>query len=294
MSKIKSISVGNGDMFYIGHNSDNFSIIDCCLSDDNREWIVDEILSEGRGKRIKRFISTHPDQDHIGGLKYLDDWMDLRNFYCVKNSATKADETADFVRYCELRDHGRKAFHLYKGCNRNWMNQKSEERRSSGISILWPDTSNPNYKDALDRASNGESPNNISPVIKYSLEGGVAALWLGDLETEFMEAIEGDVDLPEVSLLLAPHHGRKSGRVPRPWLEAMNPGIIIVGEAPSNELEYYDGYDTITQNTAGDIVFECFSGVIHVYVSSATYSVDFLTNEGRPDGDGYYIGSLYV
>jgi hypothetical protein len=35
MSIVKSLSVGNGDMFYIQHGSDNFTIIDCCLSDDN-------------------------------------------------------------------------------------------------------------------------------------------------------------------------------------------------------------------------------------------------------------------
>ena len=28
MSKVKSFSVGNGDMFYIRHNSDNFTTID--------------------------------------------------------------------------------------------------------------------------------------------------------------------------------------------------------------------------------------------------------------------------
>ena len=29
MSIIKSFSVGEGDMFYIQHNSDNFTVIDC-------------------------------------------------------------------------------------------------------------------------------------------------------------------------------------------------------------------------------------------------------------------------
>jgi len=33
MSEIKSFSVGEGDMFYIRHNTDNFTTIDCCLSD---------------------------------------------------------------------------------------------------------------------------------------------------------------------------------------------------------------------------------------------------------------------
>jgi hypothetical protein len=30
MSIVKSFSVGDGDMFYIKHNSDNFTTIDCC------------------------------------------------------------------------------------------------------------------------------------------------------------------------------------------------------------------------------------------------------------------------
>lgn len=51
MSIIKSLSVGNGDMFYIKHNSDNFSIIDCCMDEDNRGDIVKELRREANGKR---------------------------------------------------------------------------------------------------------------------------------------------------------------------------------------------------------------------------------------------------
>jgi len=38
MSIIKSFAVGNGDMFYIKHNSDNFSIIDCYLIVSSSFW----------------------------------------------------------------------------------------------------------------------------------------------------------------------------------------------------------------------------------------------------------------
>ena len=165
---------------------------------------------------------------------------------------------------------------------------------SAGINILWPDRNNQDFKDALENAAQGGSPNNISPIIKYSLESGVTALWMGDLETDFMEAIEDKVDLPKVDLLFAPHHGRKSGRVPKAWLDDMKPKIIIVGEAPSTDLEYYQGYNTITQNTAGNIVFECEAGAVHIYVSSSGYSADFLVNKNRPSGDGYYLGTLDV
>ena len=257
MSKIKSLSVGNGDMFYIRHGSDNFTMIDCSLSNDNRERIVDELERERKGRTITRFISTHPDQDHIGGLAYLDDRMNIVNFYCVKNGATKEVETSDFKRYCQLRDHTKKAFHIVKECKRRWMNKNSDARKSSGINILWPDKTNRHFKNALKRAAQGESPNNISPIIQYRLKKGVTALWMGDLETDFMEAIKDETNLPKVDLLFAPHHGRKSGRVPKGWLDDMAPKIIIVGEAPSADLEYYRGYNTITQNTAGDIVFKC-------------------------------------
>lgn len=242
MSKIKSLSVGNGDMFYIRHNSDSFTIIDCSLSPATRQCVVNELKQERRRNDITRFISTHPDQDHIAGLTYLADQMDLSTFYCVKNSATKHHETADFKRYRQLRDQD-KAFYIFKACKRKWLNKSSKERGQSGINILWPDTSNQYFKAALNRAAQGESPNNISPIITYSLKGGARALWMGDLETDFMKSIQNSVTLPTVDLLFAPHHGRKSGRVPKRWLNQTKPKIVIVGEAPSSDLDYYRGYN---------------------------------------------------
>ena len=43
MPKVKSFSVGNGDMFYIKHGSENFTIIDCHLDIENKERIIKEI-----------------------------------------------------------------------------------------------------------------------------------------------------------------------------------------------------------------------------------------------------------
>ena len=108
----------------------------------------------------------------------LDDKIGIVNFYCVANEATKDEETEDFERYKELRDSEKKAFHIYRGCSRCWMNKDDEEKKygSSGINILWPITENEDYKLELDNAKNGESPNNISPIIKYSLNNGVTVL----------------------------------------------------------------------------------------------------------------------
>ena len=292
MSIIKSFSVGEGDMFYIKHNSDNFSIIDCCLSDENKESIIKDIKHAHLLKGITRVISTHPDQDHLQGLKYLDDNIDILNFYCIKNNVTKEEETDDFKHYCKLRDSD-KAFYIKKNCFRRWMNKNSEERGSAGINILWPDTNNEYFKAALKEAEKGESPNNISAIIKYSLENGVTALWMGDLETEFMKNIEDDVEWPEVDILFAPHHGRDSGKVPESILKKLNPKIIVLGDAPAEDLNYYANYNTITQNSADDIILDCVENKIYIYVSNENYSADFLDNEYMEDKyNCFYLGTL--
>lgn len=294
MSKIKSFSVGNGDMFYIKHGSDNFTTIDCCLSDDNKKEIVDELKDESSGKNITRFISTHPDEDHIQKLDYLDDNMPINNFYCVKNEATKDDETDGFKRYKKLRD-GDKAFYVYRNCKRKWMNESGDGRDCAGINFQWPKTENSDFKDALQNAKDGESPNNISPIFTYALKDSATLIWMGDLENEFMEKIIDEITLPSVNILFAPHHGRKSGKVPKKWLEQMNPDIIVIGEAPSKNLDYaaYDDYNKITQNSAGDIIFDCLTNKVNVYVSSDSYSVDFLDDENLADKyDCNYLGTL--
>ena len=216
----------------------------------------------------------------------------ILNFYVVNNGATKEDETDDFKRYKKLRD-GKKAFRIFRGCTRKWMNQKSDERGASGIDVHWPITSNKHFKEALKDAADGKSPNNISPVVTYSRKKGVDMAWFGDLETDFMEKITDEISWPDVDILFAPHHGRDSGKIPKAILQQMDPKIVVIGEAPSENLNYYPGCDTITQNSAGTIYFECLDNWVHIYVGSPTYSVDFLEDKGASTYSNY-IGSLAV
>jgi beta-lactamase superfamily II metal-dependent hydrolase len=293
VSIVKSYAIGNGDMYYIRHNTDNFTVIDCSLPADRVGSILTEISTQSKSKGIKRFISTHPDQDHLSGLCDLDDHWNIINFYCVNNSATKKSPTEDFKRYCELRD-GSRAFYLHEGCTRKWMNISDEERKHAGLHVLWPITSDPDFIRALDDAAAGMTPNNISCILKYSVKDSATMLWMGDLETDFMEKILDKVSFPKIDVLFAPHHGRTSGKVPKDWLNEMNPSLIVIGEAPAEYLHYYSDYNTLTQNSAGDVLFDCEIGEIHIYVGDNTYQVDYLHDEGLDRTHGlYYIGSLY-
>lgn len=299
MSIIKSFSVGEGDMFYIKHGSSNFTIIDCCLDDDNADAIIDEIECERKGKDITRFISTHPDEDHIHGLKYLDSILDIRNFYCVANKATKNEVTDDFKYYCAFRDNPEVQFFVYRGCSRKWMNANDENDGqnygSSGINFLWPDLNNADYCEALKLAAEGTAFNNISPIFTYEVNNGVKVIWMGDMEKDFQEKIKDCVTWPQVDILFAPHHGRDSGKIPEEILKKLNPQIIVIGEAPSEHLNYYRGYNTITQNTAKDITFNCVDGLVHIYFSELEYPYDlsFLTNLNAFNNKlGFYKGSF--
>lgn len=297
MSKIKSFSVGNGDMFYIYHESDNFTIIDCCYEDDDSfDSNLNEMKDLASKKGIVRFISTHPDEDHIHGIKKLFEIITIPNFYVVKNEAIKENETDSFKYYCRLRD-GNKAFYVNKGCSRKWLNESDNERKSSGINFLWPNLNNNEFKDALIKVKKGGQYNNISPIFTYTLNEGVKIMWMGDIEKDFLDKVKDDINWTEIDILFAPHHGRDSGKPSSDILEKLNPKLVVIGEADSEHLNYYSGYSTITQNSAKDILFDCDAGIVDIYVGSSTYSTNIkgMKNKHKQPLDGlYYLGTLEV
>jgi beta-lactamase superfamily II metal-dependent hydrolase len=291
MSTIKSFAVGLGDMFYVNHGSDNFTIIECFLNEENTDIILNQVGPLSRAKGITRFISTHPDDDHIRGLEALDEEIPIVNFYVVRNKVTKEDDTDSFQKYCELRDDTKKAFYIHKGCSRKWMNLEGDGRGSSGIDILWPDLSNEHFKQALADAEAGASPNNISAIIRYTLTDSAKVIWFGDMHREFMEKIENDFDTSPIDIAFAPHHGRRTGRIPPSVLEKLSPKIVILGEAAVEDLDHYSGYNRIPQNVAGDIILECVDQKVHIFTSKPC-TATFLNNESKTLAGAHYLGTL--
>ena len=178
------------------------------------------------------------------------------------------------------------------------MNEKGPDKNgneidSAGINILWPDTENKEFKKILTDVNEGKESNNISPIIKYSQTEGVNVLWFGDMEHDFMDLIKEGIHLPNADVIFAPHHGRLSGAIPKKWLNDIQPKVIIIGEADSTLINYYQGYNTITQNSAKDITMMCDGKKIHFYCSNPNYGIrPFFNNESKNNSEGYYIGTL--
>ena len=74
-------------------------------------------------------------------------------------------------------------------------------------------------------------------------------------------------------------------------MEKLDPQIVVIGSADSEYLDYYYGYNTITQNSAGDVTFECGWGYVNVYDGNKNYSVDFLLDCSQNTYENY-IGSF--
>ena len=286
-------------MFYIKHGTDNFTIIDCCIN-ENSENILEEIKKIHDEKTITRFILTHPHKDHYTGLTELHETLNILNFYYVKNNI-ELTESDDSTTFEELKKRDNVCY-LKKDLKRRYMNEDGNNIKHSGIYILWPDIESEIFKEELEKCESETKTgniNNISPIIKYSLENSITCMWMGDLETEMMEKIYENelVDWQEIDVLFAPHHGRTTGKVPTDILKKINPKLIVIGEANSENLDYYENYTHITQNSCGNILFNCENNLVEVYVSNGNYAKQFNSYEAETIdeyNEMYKIGEIEV
>lgn len=277
MSIVKSYSFKEGevrgDMFYIKHNSSNFTVIDCNLrGDESRiDEIISEIIEKSSDSDICRFILTHPDSDHYRGIEKLFDQWDPVNTYAVYNDALKDEKDPSAIK-CREMIQSEATVRIEAGLKRAYLNLDGDKIQQSGIEFLWPVTSNSKFIEKLEKVAEGNSPNDISPVILYRVRNNAKFMWMGDMETDMQKEfcrVYGEKIKP-VDILFAPHHGRKEACVPDELLEKLNPKIIVVGNAPSENLAYHEyGSDkTITQNSAGDIVFKTEGNMVHVFTTN--------------------------
>lgn len=307
MAIVKSYSFTKGDirgdMFYICHGADCFTIIDCNFAEDRGKEIISEIKDKSKDKSILRFISTHPDNDHILGIEELFSQVGIPvdNFYAVKNDINEEESNTSLGKYIELKDSP-DSWPIYKGVKRNYLNKDETNNNigGCGLHFYWPDTSNEVFKKVLNSINDGGLVNNICPIFSYSIKNNATFLWMGDLQTsmqkEFYKNYKGEIG--KVNVLFAPHHGRESGQVPEDFLKEINPDIVVLGNAPTENLKssynYYNKDRTITQNSAGDIWFECYNRRVDVYTNNECGNMPKILKIDETKKDVYYRGTLYL
>lgn len=75
-------------------------------------------------------------------------------------------------------------------------------------------------------------------------------------------------EIEEVDILFHPHHGRKTSAIPCDLLTALNPKIIVIGNALAKDIDYKNSSRTITRNSSGDILFENEPGRVHIFTKN--------------------------
>ena len=175
---------------------------------DVGEDVVSPFLWSRGLKRIDTMVVTHAHEDHLGGMPAV-----LRNFR-VGELWVGRDEDAPAYRnvLAEAREKGVPVIHRLRGQHFDWA--------GVGLSILWPDSSDP-----------ARARNDDSLVLRLE-DGRDSFLLTGDIERTAERSILASGDDLATNFLKIPHHGAKTSSTPA-FLDAVHPAIaaISVGEA---------------------------------------------------------------
>jgi len=322
------LNVRDGDCSIIQHPSGHITVIDVCnaKSEEMLKETIKKAFSEtsvlgnfrqkdepvnpisylkGLGiDSIFRFIGTHPDMDHLDGLKALFDEVSPTNFWDTDNDEEKDFTNTKFQKYDEedwnlyksLRDENSKSnpkrLVLYSGASGKYYNQdENGSGGGDGLHILAPN------EELIKQAKESGDYNDASYVILYKSNGG-RILLSGDSHDNTWEYLlkNNKAEVKDVDLLIAPHHGRKSNRS-YDFLKIVNPALTFFGNADSKDLAYQAwssrSLPVITNNQANCMVVDTNSSPMAVYVTNKKFAETFNPETLYSEEFGaYYIGKI--
>lgn len=333
MPTVHFLNVCNGDCSIIQHGSGRVSVIDICNGKPSTQHLLAEALrslqinrysakaasmSGNHGMRdhptepisyikklgitsVFRFILTHPDMDHMDGLKALCDEIGILNFW---DSGVRRDKPGfgdncpyreeDWDQYEALRDGNVPGVTVVRpraGSQFQFANKGDSSDCGDYLSIVAPNAK------LVQGATDGEDPNDGSYVLVYRTCGG-KIVFGGDAHDDTWEYILANhkTAVENCAVLIAPHHGRDSGRC-YDFLDTLKPALTLFGCADSEHLGY-DAWNSrnllhITNNQAGNIVLDASNGGINVYVENMTFAQRSTYHDLTKTLNGnYYIGMV--
>ena len=310
MSIVHFLNVGQGDCSVIEHNSGRISVVDVCkarVPDSPRDQsekvarILEGMLKGGMtggnfrqkdspenpieyllGRKISsifRFILTHPDMDHMDGLKALFDTFDVSNFWDTANACEKdfgdggPFDEEDWAWYEQLRNGGvagTKRLTLYSGQGGKYWSEGDDGNSGDGLNVLAPTPA------LVAEANHCGDFNDCSYVLLYRA-GGFRVLFCGDSHDKTWEHVlrHHATAIQGVDILVAPHHGRHSDRDFK-FLDVVRPRLTLFGNAPSEHLAYQPwaqrGFDYVTNNQAGTIVLDIGSAGLRLLFTNEAFA----------------------
>jgi len=280
MGVIHFLNVNEGDCSLIKHPSGHITVID--ISNGKAIESIFESASGNHNQKsypvnpteyikglnintIFRFILTHPDMDHMDGIKSLFDSFNVLNFWDTDNTKTMDENTSwekyneeDWAFYQEIRKSSSspKVIHLYANAKGPYYNMDENGNiGADGLYILAP------TEELVSTANETEQYNDCSYVILYKTKNGKKIIFAGDsAELTWNYILENHKkEITDIDLLIAPHHGRKTGGN-NEYLDILNPKLTLFGNAKSEYLDYNSWnnrkLDHITNNQANCVIIE--------------------------------------
>lgn len=248
---------------------------------------------------VFRFILTHPDMDHMDGLKDFFEEFQPINFWDINNdkkidSFKSQRSIDDWEFYKKLRDGKIKKTRLtvYNGAKGKYYNEDEHGRSGgNGLDILAPS------KELVRIAKETNDYNDCSYVILYRT-GNYKILFAGDSHDKTWEFILSNYenDIKNIDLLIAPHHGRDSDRS-YDFLEVLKPKLTFFGNASSEHLAYDEwnrrGLEKITNNQ-GSCLIAKIDESMDIFVTHKNFAEDYTYNSTFFDNEtlGWYIKTL--
>ena len=295
------LNVGQGDCSIIEHGSGRVSVIDVCNAEkvtpltekarvkgnfqQNKHPVNPvEYLHKFNIYDVFRFILTHPDMDHMDGIKDFFECFSPANFWDTDNNKEIEFEQGggydeeDWNFYKKLRD-GKSSIYtnrltLFSGDDGMYRTRDSNNNRpGDALYVLAP------TPELVQEANETEDYNDASYVILYRGAGG-RVLLSGDSHDKTWEHILDTWEdaVKDVDLLIAPHHGRKSG-LSYDFLNVVNPKMTFFGNARSEHLAYsawnYRKLEYITNNQANCMVVDCSGNNLTLYVTYETFAKSY-------------------
>lgn len=322
MAKVHFLNVNQGDCIIIQHDSGRTTMFDICAGNiDRQERTLTEALAKqftpAKGNfrmcehptnpldylsdklgldQVWRFILSHPDMDHLDGFNALLDEFNVLHFWNSGAERKKPDFSnygafleEDWDRYARViagNETGTQSLTVRAGASFKYANaDDTVGGRGDDLHILAPN------QRLIDDANRTQEFNDASYVVLYNSPFGKVLL-TGDAHDATWEYVldQYKAEVSDVALLIAPHHGRKSGRS-YDFLDCVNPKLTLFGCAPSDYLAYdawlYRKLPHITNNQCGCVVAEGTSSM-DVYVENDSFAQKSGGNTNITNEQGFY------